>query len=61
MEDLGENGRIVVSNEKTGHILDSSNSIDRQAERYFEHGKKKSIFRKHEIFLRLISVTMSGI
>jgi hypothetical protein len=40
LEDLGEDGRIVVSNEKTGHILDSSNSIGVQAESYFEHGKK---------------------
>jgi hypothetical protein len=46
---------------KTGHILDSSNSMGEQAESYFEHGKKNSVFHNHEIFLHLISITMNGI
>ena len=32
LEDLGENGGKVVSNENTGHILDSCNSTGGQAE-----------------------------
>jgi len=32
LEDLGENGGKVLSNEKTGHILDSCNSTGGQAE-----------------------------
>ena len=49
LEDLGENGSVVMNNEKTGHTLLSSNSMGGQAEIYFEHNKeiKFSIYLLH--------------